>query len=494
MRTIETRYIFFPRWIGSRGIIWGLLALLLVALIFSSRLMPFYLYVFFVVEVVVFFVFSKNLTHSWKIYNSDVFVKRILIYGILLRIPLTLYYHLYYSYELGSLYFKYLADVEVYVGLPYYAVENILNNGDWDFINKLFLPYIALDDFGAPIFNTILLLLTGNISPCGVPLMANIFLGAYTSVFVYNIAKRHYGEDVARMSAIFCMLNPNLIWWCSSLMKEIQMTFFTFWFLDRIDRVLIKGSVSAAEVLPCAFIGMFVFLYRAALGILLFASFFITLLFINKRVVSTSKKIAVGIFTAFVLLFGFGQQMLEQTEKLKDNVESGGQEVNMNWRSTRQYGNKFAVYASAAVFAPMIFTIPFPTLSYTHEAQISLMEVAGGNYIKNILSFFVILSMFMLLFSGGWKLHVLLITYLIGYLLILVVSAYAQSGRFHVPALPFEMMFAAYGIKQVLNSKPIKGNFGNIFKYKRWYSAWCFIMLVACISWQWFKLEGQGLL
>ena len=144
-------------------------------------------------------------------------------------------------------------------------------------IIKELLKYLAFDDLGTPIFNTILLLLTGNISPCGVPLIVNVLMGAYTSIFVYHIAQRHFGEDVARVSALFCMLNPNLIWWCCSLMKEIQMTFFMFWFVDSADEVLFNKKVSFAKMLPIACIGMYVFLYRAALGVLLFLAFFAAL-------------------------------------------------------------------------------------------------------------------------------------------------------------------------------------------------------------------------
>ena len=68
--------------------------------------------------------------------------------------------------------------------------------------------------------------------------------------------------------------------------------------------------------------------------------------------------------------------------------------------------------------------------------------------------------MFIFLFSGEWRKHVFPIAMLIGYLLALVLSVFAQSGRFHLPAIPLELMFAAYGISILYKDK----------MYRRWFN------------------------
>ena len=68
------------------------------------------------------------------------------------------------------------------------------------------------------------------------------------------------------------------------------------------------------------------------------------------------------------------------------------------------------------------------------------------------------------------------------YLAILVVSGYAQSGRFHVPILPFEILFAAYGICIFPKNKRHWFNYALIFEF------------VVCIAWNWFKLKGRGMI
>ena len=146
-------------------------------------------------------------------------------------------------------------------------------------------------------------------------------------------------------------------------------------------------------------------------------------------------------------------------------------------------GNSFAKYAGAAVFAPMIFTLPFPTMAKPYEGQEKQQLLHGGNFIKNVISFFTILALFVLLFSGRWRENLLSISFLLGYLIVLVFSAFAQSERFHQPIMPFEFMFAAYGLS-IAVTKP---------KYRRLFTYWCVAMFVACVAWNWFKLAGRGL-
>jgi hypothetical protein len=76
---------------------------------------------------------------------------------------------------------------------------------------------------------------------------------------------------------------------------------------------------------------------------------------------------------------------------------------------------------------------------------------------------------------------VLLLSFLCGYLVVLVFSSFAQSERFHIPSVPFALMFAAYGISIVTK------------KQKKWFNGWLILIFVANIAWSWFKLRGRGM-
>ena len=204
----------------------------------------------------------------------------------------------------------------------------------------------------------------------------------------------------------------------------------------------------------------------------------------SSKIISLTKKIIVAAIVCVTIFVGFGDRIIQQSKGYLDVVRSDAQQTNMEWRSTRSGGNSFAKYASASVFAPLIFSIPFPTLNMAHEWQLSQVQLSGGNYIKNILSFFVIIVLLLLLLSGEWRKHVFILAYLCGYLVVLVFSGYAQSGRFHMPIWPMLMLFAAYGVQIA------KGN----VRLRRGFNMVLMAEVLVCLIWNWFKLKGRGLI
>ena len=171
-----------------------------------------------------------------------------------------------------------------------------------------------------------------------------------------------------------------------------------------------------------------------------------------------------------------GVELLEETAQLWAGRTSN-QETGYAWRSET---NSFAQYASAAVFAPLIFTIPFSSMVdiFSQENQ---MMMNGANFIKNILSGLTIFALFMLLKRREWRKHVLPLALMGGYLVVLVFSNFAHSERFHFPVLAFELLFAAYGVSQLTN------------KHKRLFMIWMVGICVANVLWAWIKLAGRGL-
>ena len=222
------------------------------------------------------------------------------------------------------------------------------------------------------------------------------------------------------------------------------------------------------------------YFFRAVLSIVLGLSLLTGLLLSSSSVAPKIKRISIA--GLIVLLMGtvFWNTISESLNLADYSNVKDQQEQNMQWRSERNNGNQFAKYAGAAVFAPLIFTIPFPTMVNIPDQQYQQM-IHGGNFVKNITSFFTILALLILLKTGDWRERVLPLAFMCGYLVVLVFSNYAQSERFHIPILPFSLMFAAYGV--------------NLFKKKhmQWFSLWLAFIFVANIGWAWFKLRGRGM-
>jgi cytochrome bd-type quinol oxidase subunit 2 len=173
---------------------------------------------------------------------------------------------------------------------------------------------------------------------------------------------------------------------------------------------------------------------------------------------------------------------VELIEETKTMIESrtDNQTLGYQYRSEQVGGNTMAKYATASVFAPLIFTIPFSSMVET-PGQENQMMMNGANFTKNIISGLTILALFLLLKRGDWRKHVLPIATMCGYLVVLVFSNFAHSERFHFPVLALELMFAAYAVTQLSN------------KHKRWYVIWLVVICVANVAWAWVKLRGRGM-
>ena len=100
---------------------------------------------------------------------------------------------------------------------------------------------------------------------------------------------------------------------------------------------------------------------------------------------------------------------------------------------------------------------------------------------KNIMAFFCLFALFLIIKTKRWRDYLLIGSFTLGYLIVLALSAFGQSERFHQPALPFILILSAYGVTQL--TKKTK-------KYYRW---WLVLIFVAIVGWSWFKLAGRGL-
>ena len=92
--------------------------------------------------------------------------------------------------------------------------------------------------------------------------------------------------------------------------------------------------------------------------------------------------------------------------------------------------------------------------------------------------------MLLFLASGEWRRHVFIIAYTCAYLVVLVFSGFAQSGRFHMPIWPMLMIFAAYGVQLAKTDK----------KMRRWFTYVLYMEVFVCLAWNWFKLAGRGMI
>ena len=438
-----------------------------------------------IISIVLFFFAGRSMSNKFSLLGEKKFLRSVFTIGLVVRLLWVLY--MFFIFNPRHYYNTYGDTADTLWFMNFGKDLSVWLTGDSLMSLKGIIDFnmAAIDDVGYPIILAIEYFLTGGVSDVLIPFVVKSILGAYCAICAYNITKRHFGEGAGRIAAIFVCLNPNIIYWCGTMMKEAEMVFFCCLATDKFDEALSSNSaLTIKSLLPGILCGFVLLFMRTTLGLAVFMGVMVHIILADKKIISIGKKIFMGLIVSIVLFITVGDRLIEQSKGYVEAVQSGYQEGNMEWRSRRDRGNSFAKYATAGVFAPLIFTIPFPTFNTANVVQLVQVQLSGGYFIKNILSFFVILVLIQFLISGEWRKHVFILAYTCGYLVVLVFSGFAQSGRFHMPIWPMLMIFAAYGVQLAKSDK----------KMRTWFTYILYFEVIACLAWNWFKLAGRGMI
>ena len=478
---------YIPKRVTSWAMLTYVASIVCCNILFASHMLHWQWWFFGAIEVLGFFYFANRSSKQWFHLKSLHFTQKLFWIALFLRLLWVVISYFLYQHWTGTPFSIDAADELYYDEVARYAA-NMMRNSDWNIYSNIqdYSGGAQFSDMGYPIYLTFIYWLFGN--SIVVARLIKAVLGAWTVVLMYKLASRNFGEQIGRMAAIMCMLMPNLIYYCSFQLKEVEMLFLCILFTERADFLLRKGKLAFLPTAMLMLIPAVMFTIRTALAAVMVMAFFCALLLSSERVVSWGRRallLTLGLVFAgvvFTTSTSIGQDVMAMWQTRGSN-----QQTNMEWRSVRDVGQgmtqKFAKYAGAAVFAPMIFTIPFPTMNEVPDQENQKM-IHGGNFVKNILSGFTIAALFILLFSGDWRKYVLPLAVLCGYLVVLVFSNFAQSERFHLPILPLTLMFAGYGISKMK----------EVWWIRKYYPYWCALMFIAAVAWNWFKLAGRGMI
>ena len=443
------------------------------------------LWIVAIISVLLFFLGGAAMLKKWAHIKEKSFLRNVFMVGFFVRLLWLLYVWFFFNMDHYGNAFGDGADTTWYMPFAHDLASWMTGGTDMTLSEVIETNGSAIDDVGYPMWLAVGYVIWGEWSDAFIPMVIKCVVSAYCAIAIYHVAQRHFGEGTARLAALFVCLNPNMIYWCGNMFKESEMVFFCCLAVDNFDRVLTSGNkFTFKSLLPGILAASALMFFRTALGMVMFLAVFGHIVMASNRVMSTGKKVLAGVLVAAVLMVSMGDRIMTQSKELLNRAQSDSQSKNMEWRAHRKGGNTFAHYATAAVFAPLIFTIPFPTFNQANERQLLQVQLSGGSYIKNIFSFFVIIVMFLMLISSEWRRHVFILAYTLGYLVVLVMSEFAQSGRFHMPIWPMLMLFAAYGIQIA------KGN----RKLRKWFPIALVIEVAACLAWNWFKLKGRGMI
>ena len=462
---------YLPRYFTSKAIFLYIGVLVLVNIVYFSNALSIYWWISGIIEVVGFFYFSNLLTRKWSTLSEKKFSKKLFQTSLLIRVFWVIFSYLFYLAMTGQPYEFHPGDV-----LTYQKLATDLASRGFSAYESVFHG-MAIGDRGYATYLGTLYMILGN--GLIIPRLIKALLGSFGVMLIYKFTVRNFGEGVGRMAAVFCMLMPNLIYYTASHLKEAEMVFLIIAFIERADFMIKTKNFSFINITVPLVIVISLFFLRTALGLMALLSLFTALMFSTNKILGMGKRTILIVWVLVAIAFLAGGKISTDVEQIWSQRGSN-QENSLQMRTTRVGGNKFAKYAGGLVFAPMIFVIPFPTIvDIPKQENQELLN--GGNYVKNIMAFFVIMAFYWVLKTKKWRDHLLIGSFTLGYLGIIAFSAFAQSERFHQPVLPFELIMAAYGLSMITN------------KQKKYFTWWMVLIFVAIVGWSWFKLAGRGM-
>lgn len=463
---------FFSKIIANRGLVLYVASLLAVSVAFNSFAMPFMWMVLGVVEVSLFFGLAPKLSKEWQTKSVNDFVRNLFWIAVLLRVVWVVFSYFFYVAQTGRPFEFGSADA-----IGYHGEAEWLAGEDWNYVwNYLFTSRSGYSDSGYSLYLTTLYKVFGP-DIILARLLKAIYSG-FTCVLLYKLASRSINEQVGRMAGLMAMLMPNLIIYCGLHLKETEMLFLVVAFLERTDYVLRSKKITFFGILVPVLLAAALFLFRTVLGAVAFFAFVTAAVFSPSRIMKKGRRWAMAGWVVLAIALLAGGAILNEVEQYWNNRWINQESKRMEQVSR---GNQWAQYATGAVMAPMIFVMPFSTMVDT--GQENQMVLHGGNYVRNFMGVFVLITLFVVLFKKkNWRDFALVGSFVVGYLGVISMSGFANSERFLLPGLPCLIIMWAYGISE-LTAKSYK-----FVKY------WYVIVPIMEIAWAYFKIGSRGLL
>jgi hypothetical protein len=467
---------YLSSFFSSKAIIAYFSVLMICAWLFVPRFLPFIWIFTGALSVVVFFYFTSFLTIRWSDINPESFKKKLFNTSLIIRILYIVVIYFFYLAQTGKP-FEFnagdswgyhstsseLVDMFFKGWLFQYLSYSIMTNGISDLGWEISLGFLYLISFKSILIARII----------------NAFASAWMVLFLYQIARRNFGEYAARITAVMAMLLPGFVYYSGLHLKETFMVFLLTAFIDQSDKLLHSRNFSFKNILIIVLLGTSLFFFRTVLAAAAWFALFSALILSSDKLMSHYHRLVITIWliiaAAFVLSGKISNEISVYVGARKSN-----QEQRYQFFSTRQGANQLAHYGQAAIFIPIIIPAPFPTLVNIPEQQNQMMT-NGDLFTRNVYVFFVFIAFYVLYKKRRLRKNLLLSVFLVSYLLILANSGFALSPRFHVPALPFFLIFAGYGITQTTKN------------YSSYYVLYLISISVVVVSWNWFKLAGRGL-
>ena len=451
-----------------------LLALVAVSVAFPGHAMQAKWIFWGVGEVLFFFVCTTFFYPRWKQDDPKKFLRKVFWVALAIRAVYAFLMCYYYYYETG-LPFEYAAADSISYHKSSQQFMRLVRRGDFSTVFRILQKYtMGYSDQGYMLWLTLVYTIFGpNVLT---PRLLKALMSAYLCVVVYKLAKRTISERSGRLAAVMCVFMPMLIQSCGLHTKETDMIFISILALERMDYLIRSKKYTFWNILLPILLTGLTFGYRTIIGMSLLIAFVVfVLLSPNDLVGKKGKIVSIGVTFVVFLAFLYTKVGVEMRYVYRQRF------YDWNFQKERygELGMKHNEMAHTTYLAPGAFVLPLAPL--TEEANSHNKMINGAIYVKNFIGFFSMLAIVFAFRQKRWRDFSLIGTYVLSYLGIIMCSFAANSERYHEPTFPLLILMAAYAMTRLRR-----------IDMKLFY-AYCGVLLVALIAWNWLKLSARGL-
>lgn len=457
------------------GVAVYLAALFLVSVCFSTyALRPLWM-AWGIGTVLGFFGLSYWFYHRWKADCPKLFRRKVFWWALGIRMAYVGVMLFYYYYQTGVSFEYGASDSWAYHRQACFLADLVRDGRFRDMIGLLRGEGRGFSDQGYLLYLTALYSCFGK-NILG-PRLLKALMSAWMCVSVYQLAARNLNEKNAKVAAVMALFLPQFIHYNGTYLKETELLFLATLALERFDALVHSkhhrlGNSFILILLTCLTFG-----FRTIVGMTLLVSFVVYIVCCEKTLLSTRTRMVVATVTLSLALLLMATPIgWEILMMLKINVATGQATVE-KYRAL-QLG--FADYACAKYTFPGFLTLPLTNLVEVANPTQKMMN--GSYFIKNYLAFFALFSLVVAFRERQWRRLSLVGSFTLIYAMVIAFSFAFNSERFHLPVMPGLLVMAAFTMTH--------------FRRKdfKWYYAYCVVLLVAIVVWNYLKLAGRGLL
>ena len=332
-------------------------------------------------------------------------------------------------------------------------------------------------DFGYPTYQGLIYSVFGPYTV--VVRLFNAILGSLTVIMLGRLVNISWGSVHAKMTAIVAMLFPTLIWYCGIQLKETLMVFIVVSSFYLIWKTRSEGKWNVWAIGMGFLMCFILFFFRTFLAALVFIS--IVLLFIPFKENRSSSMLLVSLMLSLYLFYSLAMSSNIFSD-VNNQIEDSNDFFSRNLENEKSLlGDvKFDQVALAPLIVAGAAITPFPSYLATEARQLSIYTRFQNDLVRNMMYFFMYVGLYFT-FKNKFKEYIGILFFLISYLGVITSAANSFQARFHMPIIPFVVVFIGVGIVEL----------GA--KYRRTWWMYLIGIFMAQLAWTYFKLNIRGI-